>query len=187
MDATIERPQAADEFLRVEARGIDGVPAGERHGRPRELAFLWAGAFVNYASLLTASYLTGTFGLGIWDGLLATVLGTLAGAVVLGLLSNTGPRTGEAQIVFTRRVFGARGARVGAFLTLFLAVGWFAVDCVIAAQAGAQLLGGGGRPATFIWVLLIAAISVAVAVYGHATIKVFESFGAVAFALLSAL
>src|SRR5438067_123069 len=188
MQSTFEGPaSAADEFLRVETRGIDAVPAAERHGRPRELAFLWAGAFVNYASLLTASYLTGSFGLGVWDGLLATVLGTVAGAVILGLLSNTGPRTGEAQITFTRRVFGPRGARVGAFLTLFLAVGWFAVDCVIAAQAGSQLVGGGGRSATFVWVLLIAAVSVAVAVYGHATIKVFESFGAVAFALLSAL
>jgi len=187
MDTTVEPAPSADEFLRVETRGIDAVPETERHGRPRELGFLWAGAFVNYASLLTASYLTGSFGLGVWDGLLACVLGTVAGALILGLLSNTGPRTGEAQIVFTRRVFGSRGARVGAFLTLFLAVGWFAVDCVIAAQAGSQLLGGGGRPATFAWVLLIAAVSVAVAVYGHATIKVFESFGAVAFAVLSAL
>jgi nucleobase:cation symporter-1, NCS1 family len=188
MESTFDRPPApADEFLRVETRGIDAVPASERHGRPRELAFLWAGAFVNYASLLTASYLTGSFGLGVWDGLLACVLGTVAGAIILGLLSNTGPRTGEPQIIFTRRVFGARGARVGAFLTLFLAVGWFAVDCVIAAQAGSQLLGGGAKPATFIWVLLIAAVSVAVAVYGHATIKVFESFGAVAFAILSAV
>src|SRR5438270_12086499 len=110
MDATIERPQAADEFLRVEARGIDGVPAGERHGRPRELAFLWAGAFVNYATLLTASLLTTYYGLGVWDGLLATTLGTLPGAVILGLLSNTAPRTLEPQVVFTRRIFGRRGA-----------------------------------------------------------------------------
>jgi nucleobase:cation symporter-1, NCS1 family len=176
-----------DAFLKVESHGIDPIPAAERHGRPRELALLWAGAFVNYASLLTASYLTGSFGLGVWDGLLATVLGTVAGALILGLLSNTGPRSGLPQIVFTRRVFGRRGARVGAFLTLFLAVGWFAVDCVIAAQAGAQVLGGGGRLATFGWVLVIAAVSVAVAVYGHATIKVFESFGAIAFALLSAV
>jgi NCS1 family nucleobase:cation symporter-1 len=187
LDTTVDRPAAADEFLKVEARGIEAVPEAERHGHPRELAFLWAGAFVNYASLLTVSYLTGSFGLGIWDGLVATVLGTLAGALILGLLSNTGPRTGQAQIVFTRRVFGLRGAWLGAFLTLFLAVGWFAVDCVIAAQAGSQLLGGGGKVATFAWVLLVAAVSVAVAVYGHATIKVFETFGAIAFAALSLL
>jgi NCS1 family nucleobase:cation symporter-1 len=76
---------------------------------------------------------------------------------------------------------------LGAGLTLFLAVGWFAVDCVIAAQAGAQLLGAGNRWVTFGLVLLIATLSVVVAVYGHQTIKILEAYGAVTFALLSAL
>ena len=183
----------SDAFLKVESHGIEAIPEAERHGRPRDLAFLWAGAFVNYASLFTASLLTTYYGLGVWDGFLATLLGTVAGAVILGLLSNTGPRSGEPQIVFTRRIFGLRGSYVGAALTLFLAVGWFAVDSVIAAQAGVQLLQVGGLPATAAgrlllpWVVVIAGASVAVAVYGHQTIKVFETFGAVAFAALSVL
>jgi NCS1 family nucleobase:cation symporter-1 len=106
--------------------------------------------------------------------------------VILGLLSNTGPRSGLPQIVFTRRIFGLRGSYLGAALTLFLAVGWFAVDCVIAAQAGAQLFGGVNRWMTFGLVLVIAAVSVAVAVYGHQTIKVLETYGAITFAALSA-
>src|SRR5438045_4426024 len=110
------RPAEADAFGKVEAHGIEAIPAAERHGVPRELAFLWAGAFVNYASLFTASLLTTYMGLGVWDGLAAVVLGTVAGALVLGLLSNTGPRSGEPQIVFTRRIFGAGGARLGAAL-----------------------------------------------------------------------
>jgi len=175
----------ADVFGKVETHGIEAIPAEDRHGSPRELAFLWAGAFVNYASLFTASLLTTYYGLGVWDGLVATTAGTVAAAVILGLLSNTGPRSGLPQIVFTRRIFGVRGSYLGAGLTLFLAVGWFAVDCVIAAQAGAQLFGGGHRSITFVLVLLIAAISVAVAVFGHQTIKVLETYGAVAFAALS--
>src|SRR5579872_4376265 len=139
----------ADAFGQVESRGIDAVPPAERHGSPRELAFLWAGAFVNYASLFTASLLTTYYGLGVWDGLAATAVGTLTAAVILGLLSNTGPRSGLPQIIFTRRIFGLRGSYAGAALTLFLAVGWFAVDCVIAAQAGAQLIGAGSRWVTF--------------------------------------
>jgi len=176
----------ADAFGRVETHGVDAIPAHERHGAPRELAFLWAGAFVNYASLFTASLLTTYYGLGVWDGLLATALGTLSAAVILGLLSNTGPSSGLPQIIFTRRIFGLRGSYLGAGLTLFLAVGWFAVDCVIAAQAGAQLLGAGSRWVTFGLVLLIATISVVVAVYGHQTIKILETYGAVTFAALSA-
>jgi NCS1 family nucleobase:cation symporter-1 len=181
----------SDQFLKVETHGIDAIPDAERHGHPRELAFLWAGAFVNYASLLTASLLTTYYGLGVWDGLLAVAAGTVGGAVLLGLLSNTGPRSGQPQIIFTQRIFGRRGAYPGAVLTLFLGVGWFAVDTVIAALAGVQLLEVAGVSAgvagklLFPWVLLIAAISVVVAVYGHRTIKVFETFGALAFAALS--
>ena len=180
-DTSATRTEAAA-FGEIESQGIEMIAASERHGIPRELGFLWAGAFVNYASLFTASLLTTYYGLGVWDGLAATVLGTLAAAAILGLLSNTGPRTGLPQIVYTRRIFGLRGSYVGAALTLFLAIGWFAVDCVIAAQAGAQLLGGGGRVITFGLVILVAAISVAVAIYGHQTIKVLETYGAIAFA-----
>jgi NCS1 family nucleobase:cation symporter-1 len=185
--------RTADAFLKVEPLGIEAVPDAERHGRPRELAFLWAGAFVNYASVLTASLLTTYYGLGVWDGFAAVLLGTICGAVLLGLLSNTGPATGLPQVIFTRRVYGLRGAYAGAFLTLFLAVGWFAVDCVIAAQAGVQLLQLLGvdhavaGKLLFPCVLVVATISVAVAVYGHATIKVLETAGAVTFALLSAV
>src|SRR5207244_9729598 len=85
-----------------------------------------------------------------------------------------------------RSIFGLCGSGVGAGLTTFFAIGWFAVDCVTAAQAGAQLFGGGNSAATFGLVLLIAAISVAVAIFGHQTIKVLETYGAVTFALLSA-
>jgi NCS1 family nucleobase:cation symporter-1 len=174
-----------DSFGKVESHGIDSIPAAERHGAPRELAFLWAGAFVNYASLFTASLLTTYYGLGVWDGLLATALGTVAAAVLLGLLSNTGPRSGQPQIVFTRRIFGLRGSYLGAGLTLFLAIGWFAVDCVIAAQAGAQLIGGGNRWMTVGLVIVIATVSVAVAIFGHQTIKVLETYGALTFGALS--
>src|ERR1700674_1300488 len=105
---------AFDAFLKVETPGIEAIPDAQRHGRPSELGFLWAGAFVNYASLLTASLLTTYYGLGVWDGLIAVLIGTLAGAALLGLLSNTGPKSGQPQIVFTRRIFGTRGAFPGA-------------------------------------------------------------------------
>ncbi|MGH7763511.1 MAG: purine-cytosine permease family protein [Candidatus Dormibacteraceae bacterium] len=185
MSDNAARSLEADAFGKVESRGIEPIPVDERHGAPRELAFLWGGAFMNYASLFTASLLVTYYGLGVWDGLLATALGTVAAAVILGLLSNTGPSSGQPQIVFTRSIFGRRGSSVGAALTLFLATGWFAVDCVIAAQAGAQLFGGSNRAITFGLVIVIAAISVLVAILGHQTIKVLETYGSITFAALS--
>src|SRR2546429_9941778 len=104
------RPAEADAFGKVEAHGIEAIPAADRHGRPRELAFLWAGAFVNYATLLTASLLTTYYGLGVWDGLLATALGTLAGAGIPRLLRNTRPPPRQPPGVFPPRLFRRRGA-----------------------------------------------------------------------------
>src|SRR6266576_4405100 len=110
---TVATHTESDAFGEIESHGIEAISANERHGVPSELGFLWAGAFVNYASLFTASLLTTYYGLGVWDGLLAVLIGTLAGAVILGLLSNTGPKSGQPQIVFTRRIFGNRGAYPG--------------------------------------------------------------------------
>src|SRR5437879_7860364 len=118
------RPAEADAFGKVEAHGIEAIPAADRHGRPRELAFLWAGAFVNYASLFTASLLTTYYGLGVWDGLVATALGTVAAAVILGLLSNTGPRSGPPQVVFPRRIYGLACSVRGGRTHLVLSTGW---------------------------------------------------------------
>ena len=133
METAVERT-TDDAFLKIEARGVEAVPPARRHGLPRHLAFLWAGAMATYASILTASLLTSFFGLGVVDGLVAVALGSAAAAVILGLLSNLGVRTGLPQVASTEGVFGDAGMRVAAFLTLFLAVGWFAVDSVIAAQ-----------------------------------------------------
>ncbi|HEX8918537.1 MAG TPA: cytosine permease [Chloroflexota bacterium] len=173
-----------NDFLKVETTGIEMVPQSERSGRLWELGGMWAGAFMNYASLLTGSLLI-TFGLGIPDALLAIAVGAALAAVVLGLVSITGPRGGVPQIVFSRLVFGYHGAYLAGALTLFLAVGWFAVDCVIATNALSQLLQELGIASSqalhAVMLLVVVAVSMLIAVYGHRTVVVFERFGAVAF------
>ncbi|MBO0708602.1 MAG: hypothetical protein J2P44_09580, partial [Candidatus Dormibacteraeota bacterium] len=79
-----------------------------------------------------------------------------------------------------------------AALTLVIAVGWFAVDTVIAAQAGEQIVTAFGHPAlaaelAFPFVLLVAAVSVVVAVFGHHTIQVVERWGVICFAAFGAI
>jgi nucleobase:cation symporter-1, NCS1 family len=193
--STVDRtPQALredrDAFLKVEARGIESIPPSERKGRPRDVALLWIAAFANFASLITGALLI-TFGLGVLEAIVAVAAGSALAAVVHGLLSYAGPRFGTTQVVAARRTFGVRGGYGGAFFTLFLAVGWFAVDCVIAAQALVQLARIAGWPhGTAVQaaaLALVVAASVLVAVYGHQTIQVFEQYGALAFTAFCAL
>ena len=185
--SVVERDAPTDEFLKVETHGIEPIPSSERKGLPRDVAWLWVAAFANFVSLITGALLI-TFGLGVADGILAVAVGSVLAATLHGLLSVAGPRFGMTQVVAAQHTFGVRGAYGGAFFTLFLAVGWFAVDCVIAAQAIVQLARLAGLPQgnllTGVALLLVVVVSVLVAVYGHQTIAVFEKYGAIVFVIL---
>jgi len=186
----VEREAPTDEFLKVETRGIEPIPAIERKGSPRDVAWLWVAAFANFVSLITGALLV-TFGLGVVEAILAVAVGSALAASLHGLLSVAGPRFGTTQVVASRETFGIRGAYGGAFFTLFLAVGWFAVDCVIAAQAIVQLARLAGLPRgnllNGLALLVVVLLSVLVAVYGHQTIAVFEKYGAIVFVIFCAI
>jgi len=186
----VEREAPTDEFLKVETRGIEPIPASERKGSPRDVAWLWVAAFANFVSLITGALLI-TFGLGAFEAILAVAVGSVLAASLHGLLSVAGPRFGTTQVVASRQTFGIRGAYPGAFFTLFLAVGWFAVDCVVAAQAIVQLARLAGLPPgnllNALALLVVVLLSVLVAVYGHQTIAVFEKYGAVVFVIFCAV
>jgi NCS1 family nucleobase:cation symporter-1 len=186
----VERDAPTDQFLKVETRGIEPIPTAERKGSPRDVAWLWVAAFANFVSLITGGLLV-TFGLGVSEAILAVAIGSVLAATLHGLLSVAGPRFGTTQVVAARQTFGLRGAYAGAFFTVFLAVGWFAVDCVIAAQALVQLAGLAGLPRSNLLnglaLLLVVALSVLVAVYGHQTIAVFEKYGAIMFVIFCAV
>lgn len=186
----VEREAPTDEFLKVETRGIEPIPASERKGSPLDVAWLWVAAFANFVSLITGALLV-TFGLGVVEAILAVAVGSALAAILHGLLSVAGPRFGTTQVVAARQTFGLRGAYGGAFFTLFLAVGWFAVDCVIAAQAIVQLarLAGlaPGNLLNGLALLVVVLLSVLVAVYGHQTIAIFEKYGAIVFVIFCAI
>ncbi|MGH7609613.1 MAG: purine-cytosine permease family protein [Candidatus Dormibacteria bacterium] len=177
-----------DEFLRVELRGLEPVPPGRRHGQPRELFFIWAGALADFFSLFAGALLVSAAGLGFWDAALVLVAGAAAGSAFLGLLSVSGQRTGAPQIVQSRMVFGRRGAMVGGLLTMLIAVGWFAYDCAIAVTTTKALPFLGHTPVTVAALLLagITAVSFLVAVFGHRTISVFQHIQVPAFIVVCA-
>jgi len=186
----VEGHAPVDDFLKVETHGIDPIPPSDRKGSPRDVAWLWVAAFANFVSLITGALLI-TFGLGVADAILAVAVGSVLAASMHGLLSVAGPRFGTTQVVAARHTFGVRGAYGGAVFTIFLAVGWFAVDCVIAAQAIVQLARLAGLPPgnllSGVALLLVVVVSVLVAVYGHQTIAVFEKYGAIVFVIFCAI
>jgi NCS1 family nucleobase:cation symporter-1 len=184
MDRSVE---TTDEFLKVELRGLEPVPEEQRRGHPRELFFIWAAALADFFSFLAGALLV-NLGLGVWDAILVLVLGAVAGGVLIGPLSVTGVRTGVPQIVFSRLAFGRRGAIIGGFLTMVIAVGWFSYDCAIAVYTAKTLpVFGAGPPGWAVALMVVAMVAgcIMVAFFGHRTITVVQTVQAPLFIALS--
>ncbi|MGW4693047.1 purine-cytosine permease family protein [Kitasatospora cineracea] len=166
-------PPAADRAGRIEAHGIDHIPDAERHGRPRDLFAVWAAPNVSYLNLVVGGTLV-LIGLDLWQSLAVIVAGNLLWAGV-GLLAVSGPAAGAPSEVIMRAMFGVRGNRVNIAVT-----GWLVSVCYLALNwAAASLAAFGlaeragitpGTPLKVLVIVLIAAATLAISVYGHATI-----------------
>ncbi|WIM98455.1 cytosine permease [Actinoplanes oblitus] len=181
-----------DRAGQIEQRGIEFVPDAERHGRPRELFALWAAPNVSYVSLTLGGMLTGLLGLSWQSGLVITVLGNLFW-VLIGILAVSGTSSGTPSEVVSRTMFGVRGNRVNIAVTgWLLCVSYIALNLAAAALAAFALSGVlGWEPGTagqVVLVIVIAAVTLALSVYGHATItRLYQPFSAIlaaAFAIL---
>lgn len=173
-EAAIDRGETGtDEFGRVEVRGIDVIPIGERHGRPRDLFPVWAASNINYLYVVLGGMLT-VFGLSLGQAFAVVVVGNLFW-VAIGVMAASGPAAGAPSGVITRAMFGVRGNRINlglfnwpvfiAYEVINLCIGALAGFAVIEAWGGT--LSTGARVGI---VVLTAGITLAISVYGHATI-----------------
>ncbi|MET8572713.1 cytosine permease [Streptomyces sp. NPDC004783] len=167
-----DRPPS-ERAVRVEAHGIDHIPDTERHGHPRQLFPVWAAANVNYLSLVIGGALV-LMGLTLWQALAVIVVGNLFW-LLTGLLSISGPAAGAPSEVITRAMYGVRGNRVNnAIVGWLISVCYFALNLSAAATAAFALVektgvtaGTGVKTAV---VIVVAALTLAIGVYGHAMI-----------------
>ncbi|MGW2300271.1 purine-cytosine permease family protein [Streptomyces sp. NPDC001809] len=189
-------PPAADRPGRIEAHGIDHIPDSERHGHPRELFSVWAAANVNYLSLVVGGALV-LMGLSLWQAVGVIVVGNLLWALP-GLLATSGPAAGAPSEVITRAVYGVIGNRVNNAVGGWLvSVCYFALNLAAAATAAFALVERAGitagTPVEVAVIVVIAALTLIISVYGHAlivrlylpiTLVLAGVFAVVAFAVL---
>jgi len=164
---------ATDSFGRIEARGIDQVPAAERHGHAGELFAVWAASNTTYLYILVGGALVG-MGLNVWQGIAVVVAGNLFWPLV-GLLSISGPAAGAPSSIVMRAMFGVLGNRLNVAITgCGVSIAYEAINLCIAALAGFALLGwlgiSPGLAVKLCMVIGIAAVTLTISVYGHATI-----------------
>jgi NCS1 family nucleobase:cation symporter-1 len=150
--------------LAVETHGIAPIGEDQRYGKPARLFTVWFAPQVNMTGVFTGT-LAITLGLGVWLGLVAMVLGTLLGSLVVGYLSTWGPRTGAGQLPNSRMAFGG-GVILPASLQWLSSIAWDGLVGLFGADALAVLL---GMP-FWIAVLIVLAVQGTVGVFGYEVI-----------------
>ncbi|KMO79102.1 purine-cytosine permease family protein [Mycolicibacterium obuense] len=135
---TGHRPSGAGD-LSVETHGIAPIPTDQRYGGPGRLFTVWFAPQVNMTGVFTGT-LAIALGLGFWLGLLAMVIGTLLGSLVVGYLSTWGPRTGAGQLPNARMAFGGTVV-VPAALQWISSIAWDALVGLFGGEALSVLLG----------------------------------------------
>ncbi|MFE5046579.1 purine-cytosine permease family protein [Streptomyces sp. NPDC056637] len=164
---------AAEQAGQLEAHGIDYIPEDERHGCPRELFAVWAAPNVSYLSLVVGAAMV-LMGLTLGQSLAVIVAGNLLWALT-GVLAVSGPAAGTPGSVVSRAMYGVLGNKAVIALTgwlisaAYLALNWTAAS--VAAFGLARRLGAPDSPVLDgVIICAIAAATLVVSVYGHATI-----------------
>lgn len=168
----------------VEPGGNEPIPAAERHGRPGQLFWTWTSPNLEFATIFVGVLAVQAFGLTFWQAVAAIVLGNGLAALAHGVVSARGPAAGVPQMVLGRLAFGYRGNILpSGLMTITSGFGWFAVNSVSAAFALSSL--AGGPPA--LWLVVVVAVQIGVAFFGHNLVQVFERFAFPVLALVFAI
>jgi len=128
-----EVAKAPSKVLAVEEHHIDFIPVGERHGKPRDLFFVWFAANLVIGTIITGA-LAVLVGNNLFWSLVSIVVGNLLGAIFMAFHSAQGPRLGVPQLIQSRGQFGFHGALLPVVLGIILYIGFFAAGAVPAAQ-----------------------------------------------------
>jgi NCS1 family nucleobase:cation symporter-1 len=160
----------------VEPHGIERIDERERHGKPSDLFSLWFAANAETATFAVGILTVALYGTSFWGALVGIVLGNIAGYAVLGFLAQFGPRFGRPQMMVSRQTLGTDANVTPAVLAFLAGVGWFAIDTIFGAFALQALLHLAYIPA----LVIVLAIEIAIVIYGHNMIHLFEKIAGVA-------
>jgi NCS1 family nucleobase:cation symporter-1 len=161
--------------LSIEAHGMEPIPESARYGSVGRVFTVWftpnlVPAAFAIGLLVSADFLQ----LGFVSGLLAIVVGNVAGAIIVGMLATMGPSTGMAQMPLARLAYG-KSIVVPGLLNWLSCIGWDGINSVFGAAAVALLTGLSFELSLVIIVVLQAVLGI----IGYEAIHTFEKYMAI--------
>lgn len=145
--------------------GIEPVPQTQRVLGWLDYFVLWGDLGIGLLVLLAGSFLVP--GLGFGDALLATIIGSVLGCLLLALVGMIGSDNAVPTMVLLRPVLGVRGSYLPSLLNVLQLIGWTIFEFVImgfAADAISRALFG--TSSLLVWTAVFAAIVILMGIGG---------------------
>ncbi len=157
-------------------KNLEGTPAGSsgtslaKMHRPFSLFYIWFAANLTIGDF-AIGFIPISLGQPLNLTILALVIGNVTGGSLLGVMSVIGVMARKSQMELSHGPFGRFGSSVMALLQWGNTLGWLTVNLVLASFALELIIKG-----TFyvILLLIVAAIVLVLAYYGHEAIRRFE-------------
>ncbi|HEY8766679.1 MAG TPA: putative hydroxymethylpyrimidine transporter CytX [Dehalococcoidia bacterium] len=145
--------------------GVEPVPPERRMLRPFDFAILWGDLAISLLVMVAGSLLVP--GLGTKDAVLAIVVGTALGTLLLSLVGIAGSDTGVPTMVALRGPFGIRGSYMTSALNIVQLLGWAALEIIIMSQAAKALSDRYfGFSGYYLWLVFFGVVGTLMAVGG---------------------
>lgn len=179
--------EALDQFGRVERLGIEQIPESDRHGSPKELFSIWFSANTAYLYIVLGGILV-LSGLPLWEAALAAVIGNLF-YLLIGLAAISGRDAGTSTLRISALHYGTTGNIVSTGINWINDVGFEAINLAFGTFAAVSLVHqfgeGTGLRTKIACLLVLAILTFALAILGHATIVAAQRFLSVALGLVA--
>jgi putative hydroxymethylpyrimidine transporter CytX len=163
--------KGVDQMTAIEPPITLDQPPARTLGLTDQLA-LWGNLGVSLLLPVTATFLLAP-GMALGACLVAIVVGTVIGNVLLGLAAVPGADTGAPAMVLFRGLFGRTGSYLPTVVNLLQCIGWSTFEIVIIAESADRVIGGGWR-----WpiVLLAGVVATVMAIRPLAVVTVLRRY-----------
>ena len=169
--------------LSIEGRGIEPIPESARYGSVGRVFTVWFSPNLVPAAFFIGTLVAADFlQLGFVSGLLAIIVGNVAGSLIVGALSTMGPATGMAQMPLARLAYG-KSIVIPSLLNWISCIGWDGINSVFGAAAISLLTG-----VDFIVALVVIVVAQGLlGIVGYEAIHTFEKYMAIVLGVMFAV
>ena len=122
----------------VEANGINVIGESERRGTPAGLFWPWCASNISVLAVAYGAFVLG-FGIGLWQAIVAAVVGAVLSFFLVGLVSIAGKRGSAPTLMLSRAPFGRWGNTLPCLVSYVLLVGWETVLVALSTLATATV------------------------------------------------